>query len=133
MGLRALVVDDAPTAKALIARTLQQLGCEVVGLASNGQEGVEMYKRLNPDFVTMDLVMPQMTGQEALEAIRAHDPSAVVIVISSLGMMKKVLDCMRAGASYYLVKPFTPEKMKEVLQKRFPSAFEQEGHVTVVR
>lgn len=122
MALRALLVDDSAMARGVIARTVQKLGCEVVGLASDGREGVEMYKRLRPDFVTMDIIMPQMGGEEALGAIRAHDPSAVVIVVSSLGMMKKVLDCMKAGATYYLVKPFTAEKLREVLEKRFPGA-----------
>lgn len=129
MALRALLVDDSPTARGVIARTVQQLGCEVVGLASNGREGVEMYARLKPDFVTMDIVMPQMGGEEALATIKRDDPAAVVIVVSSLGMMKKVLECMKAGASYYLVKPFTAEKLREVLAKRFPAAFPPEEEV----
>ena len=127
MALRALLVDDSPTARGVIARTVQQLGCEVVGLASDGREAVDMYKRLKPDFVTMDIVMPQMGGEEALKEIRAFDPAAVVIVVSSLGMMKKVLDCVKAGASYYLVKPFSSEKLKEVLAKRFPESFPASG------
>ncbi|MBI5440087.1 MAG: response regulator [Deltaproteobacteria bacterium] len=120
MALRVLVVDDSATARGLISRVLQQQGCEVVGLASSGAEALEAYPRIKPDFVTLDLVMPQMTGQETLRALKAQDPSAVVIVISSLGMMKTVMECVKAGASYYLVKPFKSEKVRAVLKKCFP-------------
>ena len=123
MRLRALVVDDSKLSRSAVARAFQQVGCEVVGLASDGTEALDMYQKLRPDFVTMDLVMPKMSGEDALKAIKAQDPAAVVIVISGEATKPKIVDCVKAGATYYLVKPFNPEHVRQALAKCFRQRF----------
>ena len=127
MALRVLIVDDSRMARSLVSRTFQRLGCEVVGLAGDGYEAIDMYKRLNPDFVTLDLVMPKLSGQETLKALKEYDPAAVVVVVSSLSRKEAVLECVRAGASHYLIKPFREDNVRDVLTKIFPDVFAPDG------
>jgi two-component system chemotaxis response regulator CheY len=120
MSLRVLVVDDSRVTRSTLVRMLQQLGCEIAGLGSDGVEAVDMYKRLRPDFMTLDLEMPNMGGQEALKLIRDYDPKAKIIIVSSVAMRTTVLECLKMGAIHYILKPFEPDKVSEVLQKSFP-------------
>ena len=129
-NLRALVVDDSRVARSVIIRAFQQHGCEVVGLAENGTQAIEMFERLRPDLVTLDLVMPQMDGMQALKQIKQIDPKAVVIVVSSVSKKETVVECVRNGATNYLLKPFDPAKVGEVLVQCFPGHFAKEGPVS---
>jgi len=90
---------------------------EVVGEAANGAIAVKLYKEFRPDFVTMDITMPEMTGIEALKKIKAFDPSAKVIMVTALGQEGMVKEAIMSGAKNYLVKPFTEERLLEVLDK----------------
>lgn len=96
---------------------LEHHGCQVVATASNGLEAVKKYKELKPDFVTLDLVMPQMGGIQTLVLLKKIDPEAVVIMVSSMSGKDKILECAKAGASHYILKPFEEEKVVEVLNK----------------
>ena len=89
----------------------------VLATASNGLEAVKKYKELKPDFVTLDLVMPQMGGIQTLVLLKKIDPSAVVIMVSSMSGKDKIVECARAGASHYILKPFEEDKVAEVLNK----------------
>jgi two-component system chemotaxis response regulator CheY len=127
MSLKALVVDDSRLARSILARAVQQCGCEVVGLASNGVEAIDLYKKLKPDLVTMDLKMPDMDGLTAMKAIRLHARDAVVIVVSSLSKKEDVLECVKAGASNYILKPFDVETVKTAIVKCFPDLASSEA------
>ncbi len=118
--LRALVVDDSGIVKTQLVRIIQQAGCVVVGLASDGVEGVEMYKKLMPDFVTMDIEMPNMSGLEALKKIVEHDRGAVVIMVTTVGNKASVVESIKSGAKNYILKPFTSESVKAAVMKCFP-------------
>ena len=117
MAKQALVVDDSPYIQKELSKILERNGCHVVGTAANGLEAVRKYKELKPDFVTLDMVMPQMGGIQALQLLRKIDSQAVVIMVSSLSGKDKIVECARAGASHYILKPFEEEKVAEVLQK----------------
>lgn len=114
---RALVVDDSPYIQRSLAKILEKNRCEIVGMASNGLEAVKKYKELRPDFMTLDLVMPQMGGLQTLTLIKKIDPEAVVIMVSSISGKDKIVDCAKMGASHYILKPFEEEKVVEVLDK----------------
>lgn len=118
--LRAMVVDDSGIIKSQLVRIIQQSGCVVVGLASDGSEAVDMYKKLMPDFVTMDVEMPNMNGLEALGKIVEHDRGAVVIMVTTVSNKAMVLESVKAGAKNYILKPFTPETVKASITKCFP-------------
>ncbi len=101
----------------LTARHLSDAGFDVVAEAGNGSEAIEQYKAHDPDVVLLDLVMPELEGRQALQAILYHDQDAKVVILSSLGAQSDVEDCLRLGAASYLHKPIDPEAMARVLRQ----------------
>lgn len=112
-----LIVDDAAFMRMMIKDILLKNGHEVVGEAADGAEGVERYKELKPDLVTMDITMPEMDGIEALKHIRAVDASARVIVCSAMGQQSMVIEAIQSGAKDFIVKPFQADRVLEAIQK----------------
>lgn len=84
MKKRVLVVDDSSMMRKIINKTFDQLGCEIVGQACNGHEALELYKSLNPDFVTMDITMRGMDGFTAAEEILKFDDKANILFLSNM-------------------------------------------------
>jgi two-component system chemotaxis response regulator CheY len=114
---RLLVVDDALFMRKLICGVAAEAGWEVVGEAGNGLEALDLYDRLRPDLVTMDLVMPEMGGLEALRRIRAQDPDARVVVVTALDQKQALMDSIREGAIDFIVKPFDRQRVLNLLAK----------------
>lgn len=114
---RLLIVDDAMIMRKMIRDVAQSAGWEVVAEATNGRQGVELYRSLRPDLVTMDLVMPEMGGIEALRLIRGDDPGARVLVVTALDQKEMVADSIGAGAMDFIVKPFDRDRMLGLLTK----------------
>ena len=114
---RLLVVDDALFMRRLIGGVAAEAGWEVVGEAGDGAEGVSLYDKLRPDLVTMDLVMPNMGGIEALQKIRELDPAARVVVITAVDQKQSVMDAIRLGAIDFIVKPFDRDRVASLLRK----------------
>jgi two-component system, chemotaxis family, chemotaxis protein CheY len=114
---RLLVVDDALFMRKMISGVAAEAGWEVVGEAGNGVEAVALYKQLRPDLVTMDLVMPEMGGLEALRLIRASDPEAKVVVVTALDQKQVLMDSIRDGAIDFIVKPFERQRVLNLLAK----------------
>ncbi len=117
MGLRVLIVDDALFMRNMLKDILVKAGYEVVGEAGNGVEAVERYRQLQPDLVTMDIVMPSRSGIEALKEIVAEDPQARVVMCSALGQESLILEAVQAGAQDFIVKPFKEERVLEVVRR----------------
>ena len=112
-----LVVDDSKFLNDHIKRILEKGEYQVVGQALDGEEAVQKYQELLPDCVTLDIVMPKMDGLETLKRIKAIDPAAVVVMVSSAGTKEKVTEALLLGAKNFLVKPFKEEKVLEVLKE----------------
>lgn len=112
-----LLCDDSRALRMLTARQLSDAGFDVVAEAANGVEAVEQYKAHDPTVVLLDLVMPQLDGKQALQAILYHDARAKVVILSSLGAQNDIEDCLRMGAASYLQKPIDPEAMVRVLHQ----------------
>jgi two-component system chemotaxis response regulator CheY len=89
----------------------------VVGEATNGNEVVEKFRELKPDITTMDIVMPLKSGIEALQEITKDCQDAKVVMISALGQDSLVIEALEAGARDFIVKPFKPDKVIEVMKK----------------
>jgi two-component system chemotaxis response regulator CheY len=122
MAVKVLIVDDAMFMRNMIAeifngKKFKEEDFQVVAEAENGIEAVEKYKEHNPDIVTMDIVMPEMTGIEALKEIMGLDSGANVIMCSALGQDSLVMEALDAGAKDFIVKPFQPEKVLDVVTR----------------
>lgn len=117
MKPRVLVVDDSIFMRTIISNILVENDMEVAGEAENGQIAVEKYKELKPDLVTMDIIMPEMSGIDAVREILAIDPNAKIVMCSALGQKALVGDALNAGAIDFLVKPFNPTRVVETLAK----------------
>ena len=115
---RVLVIDDEESVRTWLKAMLISLGCEVVGEAENGQEGVELFKQERPDLVLLDLQMPVMNGDEALDHIIVEDPDAYVIILTVVKDATVIYDDLMAGAQYYLRKDNPPEKIRATLQEQ---------------
>lgn len=115
MKNRILVADDAKFMRKLLAKILEEGGYEVVGEAETGSEAIALYERIKPDLVTMDLVMPDMSGIDAIKGIVSGDPKARIVVVSAMGQQSLVSEAMSAGAKDFVVKPFHPSVVLEVI------------------
>ena len=116
-ALRVLVVDDSPAITRKICMMMDQIGYRVVATAATGREAIVAYKACRPDVVTMDITMPDVDGIEATRVIKKAFPEARIVVVTSHGQEKMVLDALKAGASGYVLKPFQPKKVFEVIEK----------------
>jgi two-component system chemotaxis response regulator CheY len=105
MANTVLVVDDSAFMRNLLKQLLDGEH-EVVGEAENGVEAVELYRELEPDVVTMDVVMPIRNGIEATTEIKEFDPGSSVIMCTSVGQEEKMREAVEAGADGYITKPF---------------------------
>jgi two-component system chemotaxis response regulator CheY len=117
MAASVLIVDDALFMRTMLRNIFVESGFEVVGEAGNGNEAVEKFRALAPDLTTMDIVMPERNGIEALKQIMALAPKAKVVMCSALGQESLIIEALDAGARDFIVKPFKPAKVVEVAQK----------------
>ncbi len=106
MSRTVLICDDAMFMRKLIHQVMTSGGFEVVGEAEDGSEAVDKYQTLKPDLVTMDLMMPQMSGIDVVREIMKRDSNACIIMCSSVCQEALVTEAMKAGARGYVVKPF---------------------------
>lgn len=120
MKKRVLVVDDALFMRSLIKDILVKADFEICGEAGNAVEGVEMYKQLRPDLITLDIVMPKMEEVDGITAVKQIiyvDPKANIIVVSALAEKRLIQEALSYGAKEYIVKPFTASKLVGVVNK----------------
>ncbi len=119
MKLRVLIVDDAIFMRKMISDILVENGMEVVGEADTGVKAVEKFMELRPDLVTMDIIMPEMNGIDAVRKIVEFDRQAKVVMCSALGQQALVQEAIAAGARDFLIKPFNAARVVEVIAKVF--------------
>ncbi len=114
---RVLVADDSSTMRKIILRSLLAVGVKDVAEAADGAEAVAMFAPGKFDMVLTDWNMPGLTGLEVLKAIRAQDANIPVIMVTTEAEKTRVLEAIQAGVTDYLVKPFTPDTLREKLEK----------------
>ena len=117
MSFQILVVDDTKFMRKMLTDILKQYGHEVVGEAENGRQAVQKYEELQPDIVLMDITMPEMDGIEAMKEIRKLNPTAVVLICSAMSQQDLISDALKAGANGYVMKPFKPNRVNEIVRK----------------
>jgi len=117
--MKVLVVDDSSTMRRIIVNTLARLGYKDVVQGADGAEAWEAMQK-NPDIgvVITDWNMPNMNGLELVKKIRAEEKYAdiPIIMVTTEGGKAEVITALKAGVNNYIVKPFTPQVLKEKLQ-----------------
>jgi two-component system chemotaxis response regulator CheY len=113
-----LIVDDA-TVMRIRLREILEHRYRVIAEATNGQEALKLYAQHNPDFVTLDITMPQLNGLEALGILVESHPEAKVVIVSAVGQKKMVFEAISKGAKDFIIKPFDPERVLISIDRLF--------------
>lgn len=117
MQRTVLICDDAIFMRTVLGDILREAGFEVVGEAETGREAIAKYRELQPDLVTMDIVMPDMGGIDAVREIVKEHPKARIVMCSAMGQQTLVVEAIQAGARDFIVKPFQPARVLEAVQR----------------
>jgi two-component system, chemotaxis family, chemotaxis protein CheY len=112
---KLMIVDDSNIMRRRIERSQQFEELQLVGTAGNGMEALELFKRTDPDVVTMDLTMPRMDGIECISKLVALKPAVRILVISALADKATAVEAMEKGANGFLNKPFTDRQLNEAI------------------
>jgi two-component system chemotaxis response regulator CheY len=112
---KLMIVDDSNVMRRRIERSQQLDELQVVGAAANGLEALELFKRTDPDLVTMDITMPQMDGIECIQRLVELKPAIRILVVSALADKATAVDAMEKGANGFLNKPFTDRQLNEAI------------------
>ncbi|HEY2106796.1 MAG TPA: response regulator [Candidatus Binataceae bacterium] len=126
MGVKVLIVDDSPFARKVIRYQLERYGCRVLGEAENAAQAVEMFKHLQPELVTLDVMMPTVNGMDSLTAfreIRKESPNVAILIVSAIPFEKTRDTFIEEGALGYIIKPFNQFSFDQVrmrLSRVFP-------------
>ena len=117
--MKVLVVDDFATMRKIIKNVLRQINMDNVVEAENGKHALSVLKNDNIEFIISDWIMPEMTGIEFLRACKEDETIKNIpfVMVTAEAQKDSVLEAIKAGVDNYIVKPFTPEKLKEVIGK----------------
>jgi two-component system, chemotaxis family, chemotaxis protein CheY len=113
--MKLMIVDDSNIMRRRIERSQQFEQLQLVGTAGNGVEAIELFKRTDPDVVTMDLTMPRMDGIECISHLVALKPEVRILVVSALADKATAVEAMEKGANGFLNKPFTDRQLNEAI------------------
>lgn len=114
--IKIMIVDDAVFIRKVLKGILIELGYEIVAEASTGRETIQMLENIKPDIVTLDITLPDMSGIDILKEIKKLSPQSKVIMISALSDQQAVMEALKYGAINYISKPFSKEKIEQVLK-----------------
>lgn len=117
MAKTALIVDDMAFVRKTLSTLLSQAHYQVIGEAADGAEAVKLYTKLRPDFVTMDIVMPMLSGIEATRKIIATDKEARIIIISAMSQENLIMEAIHAGAKDFIQKPFNKTEVIKTIER----------------
>lgn len=116
MAKRVMVVDDSRMICVQMKNMLAGSDYEVTAYCRSGEEAVEQYGQIEPDVVTMDIIMPGMDGLEAAQTILAEYPEARIVMVSSLAYDTTFEEAKTIGAKGFIDKPFDKEALIEALR-----------------
>jgi len=112
---KLLIVDDSSTIRRSIERHILSDRVTEIYQAANGHQAMELFERYGPEFVTMDLTMPEMDGLTCISKMMALKPDTRLMVISALGDAETAIEAVERGANEYVVKPFSAEDLNLAL------------------
>ncbi len=114
--MRILIVDDSSYIRSRLKVTLENSGFTVIGMAENGEQAIDMAMDLGPDIITLDNILPDMTGVDVLKALKDHEGLTKIIMISAVGQQSAIAEGLANGASEYIVKPFQDEELLQIIK-----------------
>ncbi|MBN1672540.1 MAG: response regulator [Kiritimatiellae bacterium] len=123
----AVIVDDSEATRDLLAFILEPTPIEVVGQAANAQDAIDMCTAMQPDLLFLDIVMPGMSGTEALVLIKQMVPDVKVVVLTSVSDRNTVLRAKQFGAYDYILKPFEREELKKTVGLIYQKILKERG------
>jgi two-component system chemotaxis response regulator CheY len=117
--MRVLVVDDFATMRKIVKNVLKQISIENVVEAENGKHALNVLKSEDIDLIISDWMMPEMTGIEFLKVCKEDEEKKKIpfIMVTAEGQKDSVMEAIKSGVDNYIVKPFTPEKLKEAIDR----------------
>ena len=118
MKRTGIIVDDAMIMRKRLSDILSP-EFDIVGLAANGQEAINLYTRYKPDFITLDISMPEKDGISALREILNRFPDAKVVMVSAVGQRQIVLEALELGAQDFIIKPFDVDRVLKAITRMF--------------
>lgn len=111
---RVLIVDDTKNIRTLLTTCLELYGYETIA-AKNGEEALELFQTEKIDLAFIDIKMPEMSGTEVLRRIRAMNIDVPIVIMTAFATVKNAIECTRLGVVAYLQKPFSGDKVKNLL------------------
>lgn len=114
--MRVLIIDDHALFRVGLKGLLEQRNIEVVGVAADGAEGIELAEQLNPDIILLDLRMPGMGGLEVLSVLREKNQSTPVVMLTTSNEETDLIKSLRSGAQGYLLKDMEPDELVSALR-----------------
>ncbi len=114
--MRVLLVDDHTLFRSGLETLLERHGIEVIATAGNGREGFMMARELLPDVVLLDMRMPEMSGLEVLSGLRTVGLKMFIVMLTTSNEEKDLVECLRNGASGYLLKDMEPSELVSALR-----------------
>ena len=117
LAARVMIVDDNDLTRTLLRGILRGDDCEVIGEASNGEQGLEMALRLRPNVVFLDVIMPKASGLEVLEQLRTELPETAVLMVTGTADRETVQAAITGGAAGYIVKPFNAARVLDAVRQ----------------
>ena len=117
MAKSVLIVDDSLYMRTLIKDALESGGFSIIGQAANGEEAIDLAFELQPDFITLDNILPDMIGTDILKVYQEEGLKSKVVMVSAVGQESVVNEGLRLGAKAYIVKPFTTDQLIDAIAK----------------
>lgn len=114
---RILIADDAFFVREILQQIFLSQGWQVVALAENGIEAVQLSEKQKPNVIIMDLVMPEKNGIDATREIKKHSPNVAIIACTTMGQEDMILKAIEAGCAHYIIKPFEHEQVVGAVKK----------------
>jgi two-component system chemotaxis response regulator CheY len=117
--MKVLVVDDFATMRKIVKNVLKQIDIENVVEAENGKHALNVLKTEEVDLIISDWMMPEMTGIEFLKVCKEDDEKKKIpfIMVTAEGQKDSVMEAIKSGVDNYIVKPFTPDKLKDAIDR----------------
>ena len=117
MSKRIMIVDDSRVVEIQVKKLLEDTDYEVAAYCQDGETAIAQYEKVQPDVVTMDIIMPGLDGFETAQAILEEHPEARIIMVSSLAYDETEEEAASIGARGFLYKPFTREQILSALER----------------